>query len=120
MTSVTNVASGHQRAEEWSLVYHRAVAELLVGSPEPVLSRARRNLARLAARHHGGARRYLDRWNVLVNGPREDLIAALTGEGEAERDLRQCSPFAGVLTPAERWRLFRLWREERGRTRATR
>jgi hypothetical protein len=39
--------------------------------------------------------------------PLDELAGAITADDEAGRDLRQCSPFAGVLAPAERWAIVR-------------
>jgi hypothetical protein len=35
----------------------------------------------------------------------------LTERSERAAELRQSSPFAGVLSPAERWHIWRLTRE---------
>ena len=50
---------------------------------------------------------YARRWRTLLDLPLEDLARAITTDDEQARDLRQCSPFAGVLTPRERWAIIR-------------
>ena len=46
-------------------------------------------------------------WRALLCGPRETLVAALTREDERMRDLRQNTPFAGLVPAAERWKIVR-------------
>jgi hypothetical protein len=48
------------------------------------------------------AQGWLDEWANLVDGPAPRLVEVLLGEDEHSIDLRQVSPFAGVLTQAER------------------
>lgn len=51
---------------------------------------------------------YADAWRRLLDGPFEELAALLVDESERARDLRQCTPFSGVVD--QRTRLA-LWRE---------
>ncbi len=46
-------------------------------------------------------------WRALLDGPLDTLAAALVRDDETMRDLRQNTPFAGVLAPEERWRIIR-------------
>lgn len=86
-----------------SLWLNHAVAGKLVADPERVVDLARRNLARMrAANSRGQARRWLDVWETLLEGPIEDVMEALTSRSPRARELRQNSPFAGVLDEAER------------------
>lgn len=45
-------------------------------------------------------------WSVLLEGPRAALVEVLTGDFERARELRQSTPFVGVLEPRERWALW--------------
>ena len=45
---------------------------------------------------------WLQQWADLIDGPVEDLLEALTSRSPRSRELRQNSPFAGVLTDEER------------------
>lgn len=47
-------------------------------------------------------------WDELLSRPMGEVLASIVDPGERARELRQSSPFAGVLTAAERWR---IWRE---------
>jgi excisionase family DNA binding protein len=86
-----------------SLWLSHAVAARLVEDPTRVLEVARRNLERmLASSARGSARVWLREWQQLLQGPVENILEALTSRSPKSRELRQNSPFAGVLTDAER------------------
>lgn len=53
---------------------------------------------------------YVEAWAGLLAGDLETLIGVLTDPGERARELRQVTPFAGVIDPRTRWR---IWREQR-------
>lgn len=60
-------------------------------------------------------RRWLDRgvtaaaeWSRLLDaGPWEEVRRALLDPSDVGRALRQNSPFCGILTPKERWAIYR-------------
>ena len=80
-----------------------AVAGRLVAEPAATVEVARENLARLKARHtRGQAARWLDEWERLLGGPLEVLLRTLTSASLRARELRQNSPFAGVIDDATR------------------
>jgi len=100
---------GLRREQLASLWLHHAVAGHLVRDPEAVLERAWRNLDRLSKRHPS-ARPWLDAWRrTLDNGPAATL-QTLTSTSESAVELRQNSPFAGVLTEAERRNVLATFR----------
>lgn len=95
-----------------SLALHRAIACRLVDDPDRVVGKARANLALLRRVHaDGSVDRWLDEWEALLDGPRDRLLAVLLDPGQHARDLRQSTPFAGVLPPAERWAAIRATRD---------
>jgi hypothetical protein len=95
----------HSLAEERSLALHRAIAERLRSDPR-ILERARERVRRWA--ESGGAHPdYVDAWEVVLSRPPEGIAAFLVDPGEHARALRQASPFAGSLTPRERWSIWR-------------
>ena len=53
---------------------------------------------------------YAEAWNEILRRPIEAIRAFLTDPSEHARALRQVSPFAGEISPRERWK---LWREVR-------
>jgi hypothetical protein len=83
------------------------VAGKLVDLPERTLTVARRNLDQLLDTHpRGVAAEQLRRWAQLLAGPTDDLLEALVSRSPRSIELRQSSPFAGVLTERERQRVL--------------
>jgi hypothetical protein len=101
--------SDHARNERLSLAYHRAVVGAMRQDPS-VLDRAR---ARVAAWGETGSVHsfYVEAWQRVFEGSADEMAALLLDEGERATALRQVSPFAGVLSPRERWA---IWRQGRG------
>jgi excisionase family DNA binding protein len=91
------------RDQRRSLWLSHAVAGKLVADPEAVLAQAGQNLERMRAAHtRGQAARWLGEWERLLAGPLDEVLAALTSPTPRARELRQSSPFAAVLSEAER------------------
>jgi excisionase family DNA binding protein len=91
------------REQEQSLWLHRAVAGRLVIEPERVLEKARTNVDKLLKVHAGTlAARYVARWQRLLSGDLDGLLDTLTSPSSEAIELRQNSPFAGVLNEEER------------------
>ncbi|HMK99875.1 MAG TPA: helix-turn-helix domain-containing protein [Acidimicrobiales bacterium] len=86
-----------------SLWLHQAVARRLLLDPEGTVRRARRSLRRLKATHpRGVAAQRLEEWSQLLDGPIDELLEVMVSRSEPGTELRQNSPFAGVLTQRER------------------
>jgi excisionase family DNA binding protein len=101
-----------------ALWLHRAVAGRLVTDPDAVLAKARTNLDRLRQVHPDGMTAvWLDRWQVILDGGIEGVIEVLTSGDPYAIELRQNSPFAGVLTEQDRQAVLAAfadrWRRER-------
>lgn len=111
-------ADGHLRSEEWSLYLHRLVAGKLRQDQHVVIARARRNLESMRHAHGPAVERYASHWDALLSGPLDRLIEMMTSPAREARDLRQCTPFAGVLTARERWAAHRAFREGWSKKRA--
>jgi excisionase family DNA binding protein len=91
------------RDQAKALWLHRAVAGRLVADPGGVLTKARTNLDRLRQIHPSGmAAHWLDRWSTVLDNGAEAVLDALTSRAPGAVELRQNSPFAGVLPEAER------------------
>ncbi len=103
----------HELAEERSLAIHRSVAERLRDDPRLIAAARMRVEGWLA--DHSVHPSYASAWHELLSGPSERLFAMLSDTGERARALRQCSPFAGVVDPRTRWRIWREVRAEAGR-----
>lgn len=96
-----------------SLALHRAVVERLRADPDRVLSHARRNLIRLRQFHRDGhSDVWIDRWQALLDGPVDRLVAVMVDPAQDARDLRQSNPFAGVLSPQEHRAIIRSTRRD--------
>lgn len=94
---------GHDRTRARSLAYHRAVARRL---RKPMVEEARHVLFRW--RQQGRIDyRYADRWEQLLDRPVPEIRQALVDETQEGDDLRQNSPFAGMLSEPERRRILR-------------
>lgn len=91
------------RADRRSLAFHRLIAMRVLEDPAAVRAKARHNLEVMrGANRDGSANSYFDRWDELLDGDDADLVATLLDPRSEARDLRQVTPFAGVLTPKER------------------
>ncbi len=99
----------HAVAEDVSLELHRAVAKRLLEDPA-IVARARERVDGWL-RDGSVARPYAEAWRDVLSGPAETVARFLTDTGETARQMRQTSPFAGVLDPRTRWS---IWRRARG------
>lgn len=91
------------RDQQRSLWLHRAVAGKIALDPQRTLAVARRNLDRLRATHpYGRVVIDFDEWERLLDGSLDLLLDTLVSSSPRAVELRQNSPFAGVLTPRER------------------
>lgn len=97
-------------AEERSVAYHRAIAERLRRQPE-ILERARQRVSTWMAAGET-APFYARKWAEVLARDVSAIASFLEERSELADELRQSSPFAGVLKPQERWR---IWRETRER-----
>lgn len=100
-----------QRRSLW-LAY--AVAAHVVVDPEAALVVVRTNLEQMRRVVRGQARLWLDEWERLLDGPVDELLDALTSRSPRSRELRQNSPFAGLLGEEERVRVLAAWRTSEG------
>ena len=95
------------RDQERSLWLGYAIAGKLTVDPRGVIAKARSNLAHLERVHSGGpSNRWLAEWEKLLDGPAAGVLDALTSRAPRARELRQNSPFAGVLSDEERHRVL--------------
>lgn len=94
---------GHREQELRSIELHRLVAGRL---NDDLILRTRARLYDWLSNPGPERREYVEQWLGLLNGPLPQLRAALVADTEQMRALRQCSPFAGVLTDQERQRVL--------------
>lgn len=95
----------HRRAEARSLALHREVARQVRERPEllvPIRARVEGWL-----RDRSVAQPYAQAWAEILAREPEAIVEAIVDPSERGRDLRQCTPFAGILDPRTRWRILR-------------
>lgn len=93
---------GHRRAELRSLAYHRALADRL---RRPMVDEARHVLGRWRSQDKIDDR-YAQQWEDLLRRPIPEIRRILGEDSQTARDLRQTSPFAGMLSEPERRRII--------------
>jgi len=98
----------HSEIDQASLAMGRLVAERLRQRPE-LLDVARENLSRWSRRNasSGSLLRCYAEWQDILSRPLEEICSLLCAETDNAQRLRQNSPFAGVLSPAEVWEIKR-------------
>ncbi|MDP3774784.1 MAG: helix-turn-helix transcriptional regulator [Gemmatimonadales bacterium] len=99
------------REERRSLSLHRVIANRLRENPDRVLAQARRCLERMMVRD-GGCSLPLREWGVVLDRPVEALLPLLTDPDPWVRELRHVTPFAGVLSAAERAEAYRAFADD--------
>jgi hypothetical protein len=97
--------SSHRIAEARSLAMHTMIAKKIVRDPT-LLEVPRDNLERWRARWSHKPPRWWHEWRQLLDRPWPQIAALITEPSEHAARLRQSSPFAGVLTDAERARIY--------------
>jgi hypothetical protein len=53
---------------------------------------------------------WLEEWQEVLKQPWQHIAALITEPSENGARMRQSSPFAGILTHAERWRVYEAFR----------
>lgn len=94
--------AGHDRGARLALAYHAALAPRLTRA---MVAEARHRIDRWDATGRLD-RRLADRWREILARPLTEVRAAIAADGEQAEDLRQSSPFAGMLSEPERRRLL--------------
>jgi hypothetical protein len=101
--------SSHRLLDARSLAMHVVIARKIERDPA-LLAVARRNLERWSAQRQGDVPPWLKEWRGVLRQPWPRVAALITDPGEHATRLRQSSPFAGVLTNEERWRIHEAFR----------
>ena len=98
------------RDDRQSLWLHTAVAGRVAKEPRASLEKARSNLRTIRAAHPGRLP-WVDRWEQIIDAGPSAVMRALVAETPEGAELRQNSPFAGVLTDRERRLALAAFRE---------
>jgi hypothetical protein len=94
-----------------NLMLGRAVAEVVEQDPERARAIARVNVMELySTQPRGHAKRYMEHWSVLLDGPLPKIVEALTSTSQQACELREYSPFSGVLHQHQRLALLASFR----------
>jgi transcriptional regulator with XRE-family HTH domain len=95
-------ARHRERRERRRLAVAAATGSAVVADWPAAETVARRNLDRMRSDAPAATQRWVDRWVALVDAGAEAVHRQLLDEGEEADDLRQMTPFAGLLGEAER------------------
>lgn len=97
------------RDQRRSLALHVAIAGELAARPDQVLDAARRNVAvmRVAV---PGAERLLDEWERILRLAPTLVASRMLDPSDHGRDLRQVTPFSGILDGPARAAVYRAFR----------
>lgn len=101
----TSAYSGHRVLDIRSLAMHAVIAQKIERDPS-LLAIARANLQRWRERKAGSTPAWLEEWQEILRLPWPDIATIITAPDENATRLRQSSPFAGVLTSAERKKIY--------------
>ena len=95
----------HRLAEKRSIAYHRLIAERIRRDPT-ILDGARARV-RSWISASAAVPFYARKWHEVLSHDVDAIVALLVEDSELARELRQSTPFAGALSPAERWEIWR-------------
>ena len=95
----------HEAIDQRSLeMARRIVAKIDADPRREGLARARRVCARWVEQGNVPAREWA---TILAERSWEEIRRLLLEDSEESRRLRQSDPFCGILTPQERWEIYR-------------
>lgn len=97
-----------RREDRVSFELHRAIARKLIDAPDAVRSVIPSGVERIRGHVRGPlVNAWLDEWLALSTGPLGPLVDVLLGTDEHAVEMRQNTPFLGVLTQQERLEAIR-------------
>ncbi len=101
--------STHRVLEARSLALHCRIAQKITQDPS-LIDIAHRNIEAWIRKAAGQVPQYLVEWQRILEWPWPQVAALITEQSEDAARLRQSSPFAGVLSAAERKRIYDAFR----------
>ena len=99
----------HQEIDRRSLALMKAVVEKIDLDPKQWGLKKARSVCKRWTKMHDNT--YISKWDDILTRPWNDIRAILLDKTEEAAALRQCNPFCGILTPKERWRIYREFRK---------
>ncbi len=109
MGPLSKVFSTHRILDARSLALHCKIAQKILANPQ-LLVIAKRNIKSWASKYAKTKPIYLQEWRKLLQRPTEEIASLITEQSEQAARLRQSSPFAGILTAAERKKIYEAFR----------
>lgn len=104
----------HQRLSRRSLDFHRLIADRVRKQPA-LMEIAWANLAHWRRTSPTRAS-YLAEWEGILARGMQHALSIATEQSENADRLRQSTPFAGLISPRERWEFLRLWNDRNSST----
>lgn len=101
--------SSHRLLDARSLAMHAVIARKIEREPK-LLRIAHKNVQRWTAQRGTDTPAWLTEWRKILDQPWQSIAALITEPSENGARLRQSSPFAGILTNQERWRIYEAFR----------
>jgi len=101
--------SDHRILDARSLAMHCKIAQK-ISRDTALLDKAKGNLERWIAKSEDPLPRYLSEWQEILERPWPEIAELITSMSENATRLRSSSPFAGVLSPEERERIYAAFR----------
>jgi hypothetical protein len=100
----------HEEVDRRSLALAQAVVDAIDTDPaRDGLAKARQTCARWQRQAPSLA---IAEWLIILQRDWEQVRPILLDPGEEGRRLRQSNPFCGVLSPRERWEIYRRFSHE--------
>lgn len=97
---------------ERTLGLHKLIAQKIKQDPG-LLSVVEANIEHYKRIASPRSRHYYEAWGEHFKKGFDHFLSLATEESEEADDLRQCSPFTGILSNKERWEYLKKWRAER-------
>ncbi len=108
---VVNYLPRMTREDRRSLAFHQAIADIIIKSPESSICRAKHNLQKLL-QMHPGAMQLLEKWQIWLDLPVDSLLVNILDPAPEAREMRQVSPFSGLLSANDRLRIVKQFRKD--------
>lgn len=109
MYGLVRTARTHQQIDQRSLAMARVIVARIDRDPARAgLAKAKATCQRWFEQRPQPAVR---EWLEILSRPWEEVRAVLLDESEVGQRLRQSDPFCGILTPQERWEIYKAYRE---------
>ncbi|MGK2859913.1 MAG: hypothetical protein ACSLFQ_22175 [Thermoanaerobaculia bacterium] len=94
----------HETIDQRSLAMVRAIVAKIDADPERKGLEHAREVCRNWVK--AGNRPAME-WSAIIARPWEEIRAILLDESDEGQRLRQSDPFCGILSPEERWKIYR-------------